>query len=321
MKKGIVKSGNARVEIERVVLAHGFRPVKDLKRNERHWVFVAENRRGDRVVAKATAAQMEMENMRNETRVHAFLRRRTPKNARFAFPEDRVLVDNGSILVTISRPYLESGWLAKPGRQDVLVGGKLSQADMEDLFQLMLFLHSVPERSVPKPILARAKREYTRARVIGKMRDYLAPAIGSLLTAKEAGSLEALMKGAGWHRRFVHQDLLPANLARLPDGRLLAVDAEFARWGMKWFDIACVFLQFSVLYRNPREGKRVFHFLVRRFREVLPEENLAGEIFAPLAYMLSMEFFIAAREPDKARHVTAMFKRVIRGSLEDLLAD
>lgn len=319
MKKPI-RTGNASVEIERAVFAEGLRPVKDLKRSERHRVFVATNTSGEQFVAKATAAQMEMENLRNEVLAQVFLTKAAPENARFAFPDAKILVDDGDLFVAATTPYVTSGWLADQKHQEKLARKRFSEDDLEDLFQVMLFLHTLPKRSIPKYFLKRAKREFTEKRTIQKMRGYLEPAItADLVGARDAKRLEKLMRFAGWHQRFVHQDLLPANLARLANGKLLVCDAEFSRWGMKWWDVAYPFLQITVLYGNTQEGMRLFRYLVKRFKEELPDEDIEREIFAPLAYVLAMEFFIGVNNPQVAKRARKMYDRLIKGSIAGLL--
>lgn len=305
---------NARVEIETAVLNRGFRIAKDLVRNERHWVFVAERGR-EKLVIRATSVPVEMENLRNEALAHQFLRQQTPKGARFAFPDTQIWED-GEVFVSATE-YVPRGWL---GQKDPhRLAKPLTDKDLEDIFQAMLFLHRIPKKNVPKYFLRRATTEFTLEKTLEKCRNYFKPALGTLLSKAEGERLQKLMRDVGYQQRFVHHDILPSNLARLPDGRLLVTDAEFARWEMKWYDVAYTFLQISLLYGDIKLGQRLLRYFVRRFKEELPKEDIETEIFFPLGYWIAANMFIAMKEPKQRKRVRKMFELILKKDLEGMM--
>lgn len=305
---------NVSVDIDAAVLKHSFRFVKDLVRNERHRVFIANHDRNKKVI-RATAVPSEMENLRNEALAHAFLRRRTPKGARFAFPATEIWED-AAVFVSASE-YIPRGWLGQKDPQRLTK--PLTDRDLEDIFQVMLFLHEIPKIAVPGYFMRRAAKEFTLEKTLAKNRGYFEPALGTLLSKKEGERLQRMMRAIGYRRRFVHHDILPSNLARLPDGRLMVNDAEFARWEMKWYDVAYTFLQMSLLYGHRALGKRMLRYFVRRFKEELPDEDIEHEIFFPLGYWIAANMFIAMKEPKQRTRVRKMFELILKQDLKTMM--
>jgi len=263
----------------------------------------------------ATAAEHE-KNVRNEANAQTFLRRQTPDDAPFVFPECRLVESCG--MAMSATEYVKADWFAtKEPRHRML--RPMVNADLEDIFQVMLFLHRLKREDVPAYFLRRASKEFTLEKTMRKLRDYLAPAVGPLITAKEAERLEAMMRKVGYRRRFVHHDMVPSNFARLPDGRLLVTDAEWSRWEMKWFDVAYHVVQMHCLYGYEGLARRSLRFLIRRFGEELPRENIEEEIFFPIGYWMAASLFLAVDRPASQKRVRALFDLVLAQDLKGMM--
>lgn len=312
MKKLSSKMGNVAVDIDAAVLNAGYQPIKTLDETIRHRILLAK-RDGEKVVVKAAVVGVEKENLRTEANAHQMLRRLSPHNAPIVFPETEILED-GAVFISV-RPYIERGWFsANPFR----MLRKVTDRDLEDVFQVMAFLHRIRENQLT-PFFRTQGRAFTLEERLQRHRAYLKPAIGTLCSEKEARDLAAMMKDVGYHRGFAHHDIGPMNMARLSDGRLLINDAEFARWEMKWYDTAYSFLQLSLLYGQEALAKRWLRFLVRRFNEEMPDEDVDQEIFFPLGYWIAANMFIAVKEPHQRPRVRKMFEKILRRDLSLLL--
>lgn len=306
---------NVRTDIEAVVYKRGFTFVKDLVRNERHRLFVVKQGR-EKLVIKATAVPSEMVNLRNEALAHQFLQPLAPPKATFAFPQTEIWED-GDVFVSAS-PFVQGTWLAEKENHGRLTQ-PLTEKDLEDLFQTMLFLHRIPPSDVPVYFMKRAKKEFTLEKMLEKQCDYLTPAIGKILSKKEAERLQALTRDAEHAQRFVHHDMQLPNIVRQRNKKLLITDAEFARWGVKWYDVAYFFLQAELLYNQPVLAKRALRFFVRRFSEELPGEDLRHEIFFPLSYRLSANISIALNEPKSHKRVHRMLELILEQDLDGMM--
>lgn len=307
--------GNTSADIMAAAHDHGLRFVRDLKRNERHRVFIADSGR-ELVVVRATGDAAEMKNLRTEANAHQMLRALTPRRASFAFPETRVLED-GEIFVSVS-PFVAGGWYAHDEPFKLL--HKITDRDLEDVFQVMAFLHRIRENQLT-PFFRKAGKEFTlEERLQFQRTRYLKRVVGTpLCSAKEEERLILMMVQVGYQRRFVHHDIGPTNMARLADGRLLVTDAEFARLEMKWYDVAYSFLQLSVLHGEERLAKKWLRYLVRRFKEEMPDEDIETEIFFPLGYWIAANLFLSVTHPGQQPRARKMFEKILKRDLALLL--
>ena len=306
---------NSRTDIDGVVIKRGYIFGEDLVRNERHRVFVVKKGR-EKLVVKATAVPAEIQNLRNEAVAHQFLQPLAPPRASFAFPETEIWED-GEVFVSASS-FVKGEWLAtkeKNGRPTQ----PLTDKDFEDMFQAMLFLHRIPRSDVPDYFMQRAKKEFTLEKTLEKQRNYFTPAIGTLLTKKEGEKLQSLMTDVGYSQRFVHHDIQLPNLVRLRNKKLLITDAEFARWEMKWYDVAYFFLQSALLYNDPKTARRGLHFFIHRFEQELPGEDIRHEIFFPLGYWISASLFMAMKDPKMHKRTRRMFELVLTKDLDGMM--
>lgn len=308
--------GNARVDIMAVIKTRGLTFVKDLvpEAKTRHRVFVAFDGAEMWAVKAATAAE-EIGKLRTEAKAHQMLRALTPRNARFCFPATEILEDRKTVFVSKS-PFVASSWYATA--EPFKMRRDMDEDDLEDVFQVMLFLHRI-KKSQLTPFLRKEAMRFTLKERLAFHARYLAPAIGTLCTKKEAQQLVAMMKDVGYKRRFVHHDIGPTNMARLADGRLLVIDAEYARWEMKWYDAAYSFLQLSVLHGEEELAKRWLFKCFMRFGEALPREDFRREIFFPLGYWIAANLFMAMDHPEQRDRARKMFERILKRDFSLLL--
>ncbi|MBU0540043.1 hypothetical protein KKF59_02030 [Patescibacteria group bacterium] len=304
---------NVAVTIDAVALAHGCNSFHDIERNERHRVFSA-TRGGKKVLIKATAVRTEMENLRNEAEVHKFLRKITPRGANFTFPETEILADDEVCLICM--PFVHKGWYAQKSPYRLL--RRITDCDLEDMFQAILFLHRIRHDQLPAALRGKG-RKYTAKDRFEQQESYFRPAIGTLVTRAEVSKLQRLMREVGYKRRFVHHDILPLNMARLPDGKLLITDAEYARWEMKWYDVAYTYLQLHCLYGDNVLARLFLRYIVRRFKEELPDEDIEKEIFFPLGYWIAASMFIAMKDPKQRKRVRKTFELILKRDLNVLI--
>lgn len=312
MKKPSSKMGNVAVDIDAAVLNAGYQPIRTLDETIRHRILLAE-RDGKKVVIKVAVVAVEQDNLRTEANAHEMLRRLSPRNAPFTFPETETLEDD-AVFISV-RPFVEHGWFSTtPFR----ILRKVTDRDLEDVFQVMAFLHRIRENQLT-PYFRTQGKVFTLEERLQRHRAYLKPAIGTLCSEKEARDLVAMMKGVGYLRGFAHHDIGPMNMARLPDGRLFINDTEFARWEMKWYDVAYSFLQLSVLHGEEKLAKKWLRFLVRRFKEEMPDEDIETEIFFPLGYWIAANLFMAMQHREQRPRARKMFELILKRDLASLL--
>jgi thiamine kinase-like enzyme len=307
------RSMNSRTEAV-IFLArrYGYSAKEVLLETEDHTVLLATRGKQD-VILKGASDQAAL-NLHNELEANSFLRDLNPTCAVFPLTTFVTQVEQ---LTLIEREYLEGRVFADKTPHKLHVPRRTE--DLEDIFQTMLFLHQIPRERVPAIFLRRATDEFSLSHIIERQRDYLTKAVeAELITLDEAIQLMEIVRDGGDLRRFVHHDIQFSNLVRLADGRLGLFDAEFARWGMKWYDVAYAFLQSEVLYGDTAVARTQLRYNVVNFMGALPTESICTEIFVPLAYRLSANLMLAAKDPTQHERARRVLECVLAHNLDKL---
>lgn len=302
------------LRLKEIVRSHGYFFQKILVTNERHAVLIAK-RQGRTCVLKLASREAERENLRNEAFAHQFLRPLVPRNTHFTFPISSLVQDD--VYLITEHDYLSGKWLAS--KDPHRLSRPLTNTDLEDIFQIILFLRQLSRNSIPDYFLQRASNEFGLRQTLEKQARYFQPALGTLLDESEAETLQHMMRTIGYKRAFVHHDILPSNLVRLRDEKLCLIDAEFARWEMKWYDLAYFFLQMSLLYGYERLAQRSLRYFVTRFKQELPHDDLEQELFFPLGYWIAANMFMEMQRPRPRPKVRAQIRQVFKAILHQRL--
>lgn len=308
-------------DLKHVAEEHGYTLLAVLFESDRH-VLLGARWAGDEeiLVVKATAREEERPQILNEHRTNVFLAPRIPENAPFAVLPSRIVYADGGAVAFLARNELRGTWLAAKKGGHALNEEALTEDVREAVFRFLLFLHRIPEGDVPDHFRERARKEFGPAQTVERQRDYLAePLATGLVTPAEASILLSMVRDAPDLRRFVHHDVQYSNMAVTTDGTLAIIDAEFARWGMKWYDVAYRYLQSAVLYGDTETAVRDLAYDARRFAEEEPGENLREEIFRPLAFRISANLMLAARDRSQARRARLVLERVLARRFDALL--
>ncbi|MFA4955185.1 MAG: phosphotransferase [Patescibacteria group bacterium] len=290
----------------------GYEPAKILMAAGRYVVFRA--RKGKRDYAIKCSEPDEAANLHNESVVNRFLHSVTPRKAGFIFPRSEFIgTEDGALLIS---DFVAGRWL---GYRRPVLHSRLSLRDLESIYEVMVFLAGLAQDELPESLVTRARREFTPRYYHAKMDWYAAPALeAGLLDRDELAHLHSMV-GLHFKRSFAHHDLVPWNLCRLKDGRLAVTDSEFARWGIAWYDMAYLYLQLAALEKNRALARRAFRYLAGRFKAEGSAQGLEQGIFPALAFRITGNLWIAARERDKRRAARSALEVVLSGEFSRLL--
>lgn len=298
---------------KRLVESRGYKILQVIKSQRRHHVLDVENSQGERRFVKASTDPAEYIFLENQVRVDEFLRPLT-KGLKIRIPlGDYSATKEGAIAdfeFVEGEPFATESGLRTP----------FTQEDLEALFQFLLRKHALKQNDVPEFFLKRAAAEFADAQMVAKLEwTYLAPAIGKMITEDEARRIKDLFVATGFKREFEHHDLVAWNMLCDPQGKIVLTDPEHARWGMKWYDLAYNYLQTRVLLGEPEQAKRQLAFFLKRFKEVLPNEDIEQEIFHPLAYWLGAECYLASLNQELKPLVRELMPAVLNRDIQSLI--
>ncbi len=298
-----------------IVANFGFRIRSVINSQKRHHVFLATDAKGRRRILKATDQPEDIVNLENEVRAHAFIRRVFARSkVPFAVPEGRFHRYQDGALSEFE--YVPGKQVVHPNRLAESFTRPFTERDLEAVFQGMLALHRVTWSEVPAFFRRRARAEFTHAKMAKKLREkYLAPSIGVTVSKKDAAALAKFYDATACGHRFAHHDIVPWNFLRRPDGGLALVDGEFARWEMKWYDVAYYALQTRVLIGDEKHSRTALRYFLKRFREELPRERVEEEIFNALAYWTGACLFMAAANKRLRIRATELVRPVLARDL------
>ncbi len=277
----------------------------------RYVVFKAT--KGKNVFAIKCGDVEESVNLHNQAVIDCFLRLATPRRSGFVFPQsDFIGTEQGAMLIS---EFFSGRWL---GIQKPSLHSRLSDRDLDSVFDVIVFLSGLKKSDLPTFVQDRARREFTPAYHHAKMDWFSAPALAAgLITEDELESLHTMV-GEKIPRAFAHHDLVPWNMCRLKDGRLGVTDSEFARWSVAWYDLAYQYLQLFALEKNRDLAVHALSYLASRL-EAQGFAHLAQDIFPALAFRVTGNLWIAAREKDKRQATRQVLARVLSGEFSRLI--
>jgi hypothetical protein len=291
---------------------HGYHGLHLIKSQRRHHVFQASNEQEKKRFLKATNDPKEQIFLENEVRANDLL---------------RPLTDGLDLRIPAGEYYAsgDGAWIdqefieGQPVAHEDRLLQPFSDQELEVLFQFLRRKHELRERDIPEFFLQRGRTEFAPAAMAEKLEHlYLAPATGPVLAPFEAQRIKELFVSSGSAREFCHHDFVAWNMLRDQAGKVVLTDAEHARWGMRWYDLAYNYLQTRILLDEPEEAKRQLTFFVRRFREELPHEPIEKELLHPMAYWTGACAFMAANKPELKARVREVIEPILQGCIPDV---
>jgi thiamine kinase-like enzyme len=285
--------------------------------HERHAVFVAHRNRSS-IFIKATADPDQAAQIENEVRANGFLCESLDAT-QFSVPRplDEMPKREGAI-TAVAFEYVEATWFASKFPNMHLLR-QVSDADIEDIVALMAALHRFNGPTTPRYFLDRASTGFTDDHYRARLQEYLMPVeAAGYVTRAQLEQLLAASCGESFDRKLVHHDIVPWNLGRDPEGRLVIVDAEFARWGMAYYDVAYFYLQTYIMLGDAELAKRALWHAGYVF-DVF-DRPTDHPFWKPMAYRLGANLNVALKYPDQMARALKLLPIVLARDLDALLA-
>jgi hypothetical protein len=294
-------------------------PARIIDEHERHAVFVAQTSRGESVVIKATSNPEQAIQIENEVQASSYLGELiSSRRYRFPLPWDEKAKRKGDVSAAAYDFIPDVTWFATKF-PTMHLEHPMSDEGLNDLMSLMKILHAMRAENIPACFLHRAAQEFTDEHYREKLKGYLEPVIGAAcVSPDQASTLLSMACDAKIVRRFQHHDLVPWNLGRDAEGRLVVVDAEFARWGMAYYDVAYAFLQIYFMLGDADLAHRWLMAALKTFKsDTFPIEQA---IWQPMAYRFGANLHEAIHRPDQMKRAQALLPSILSRNLSGLFS-
>jgi len=296
-----------------ILKKHGFTKIKKhLRQTAKNQILVAQKDKKDYFI-KITADPEHFSNLINEVEANKFINRTKPDDLLFSTPEAK-LVKNKNYCLGIFE-FIKGQNLAD--QSSLKINYQPTDKEMEELFQIQAFFYQVKKNELTKYFIETSSTYSFKAYQL-KIDKYLERPLGKLISEKEKQQLIKNMKQIGYKRAFQHHDFVLWNMFRRGQEIVLA-DAEFARWGMKWYDIAYFFIQTYIYLQSPRYAQKCLAYFIKRFEQEFPRINIRREIMFPMNYRITANLNESLGNKKLERLARKLLDRILTNDFNQLL--
>jgi hypothetical protein len=269
---------------------------------------IVEDQRGVRrflKIAWTPEGRLEVE---NQIRAEEFLKTK--------ITDERIIIPKGELIQTKyatigSFEFLDGVpfWMIDRGWSSTI-----TNEDREALFSTLMNFAKIPEEQVPPFFLDRARVEFDETYHARRFWEYAEAGIPKVITRDEAEQLSRFVTPPFAHQ-LSHHDVMLWHWLRVADGRTALIGAEYARWGLKWYDFAYFILQTWIYLEHGEDEARIW---LKLFLDREPAAE--KELLAPLAFRLSANIALAAKEfPAHIPRIRAILPKILAGDVKGLL--
>lgn len=300
-------------QLETILKKNGFSGIKKyLRCTDKNHIFLS-NKDNVLYFIKLTLNPKQFDNLINEVKANNFINKIKPSGLSIYIPKSE-LAQEATYTMAIFE-YLPGNSLAN---QDTLTIKKLSITDIEKIFQIVKFYLEIPKSKVPKYFITKSKK-LTIKNYQSKMNDYLAEPLGRLITKKEKQQLIDNLNSNKIKHTFQHHDFVLWNMFKNKRGEIALIDAEFSRWGMRWYDLAYFFIQTYTYLQQPEFAIKSLRYFIKRFKEEFPKMNIEQEILLPMYYRITANLNEALGNKKMEKLTRKLLEKILTNDLSKIL--
>jgi hypothetical protein len=301
-------------QINDVLKEQGFSGIeKYLRGTKKSHVLIA-NKNKECFFIKISFNNQSSDNLVNEVLANNFIDKIKPKTLPLYIPKSCLVQKKNYTMAAFE--CIKGKSLADQDNLKII--WKPNQRDFEKLFQIAAFYIQIPKTKVPAYFVRKAK-EYGLERCRQKINGYLDRPMGKLINQSEKEKLLKNLEESGYRPCFQHHDFVLWNMFKNKNDVVLT-DAEFSRWGMKWYDIAYFFVQTYVYLQKPELAKKILEYFIKRFKEQFPKENIEKEIMFPLNYRITANLNEALGNKKLEKLARELLKKILTNKMEKVIA-
>ena len=299
--------------IKSIMSARGFEVVKQIRETQKNQVLVA-RKQGEKFLLKMAFSVAGIDNIGNEVLANRLVEQIKPKDLPLYIPTSRMVKTKDYCLGIFE--FILGRAMADQDKLKIV--HRPTEEEMDALFRIQQFYFNVKKEKLPSYFVEKSKR-FTFENYQKKMNEYLAQPMGRLISSSEKARLIVNMKQVGYQRAFQHHDFVLWNMFR-KGGNVVLVDAEFSRWGMRWYDLAYFFIQTYVYLQSPDYAKRCLKYFVARFERAYQGINIRREIMFPMNYRITANLNESLKDDKLGLLARELLEKILTNDFEKVVA-
>lgn len=290
--------------------------IKYLRKTDKNHIFIV-RKKGKTYFIKITYVLEFFDNLVNEVKANVFINKIKPKSLPLIIPYSSLIKRDKYVIGVFE--YVDKKSLANQDSLKIIA--KIRKNDLENIFQIEKFFFSIKKTKIPKYFYNKNKSNHTYNDFKEKICSYLEEPINKQIISKEdknslLKNIKNLLKIQ--KRCYQHQDLVLWNMLKVGD-KIVLVDSEYARWGIRWFDISYFFIQTYIALESPELAIKSLKYFIKRFKEELPNINIEKEIILPLSYRITPNLKEAIGSTKKENLAKKLLAKILTGDINKII--
>lgn len=265
-----------------IYISYRFIMMKSLLKSTIYFDTYLIEKEGKKCVEKIAKTQESAQRLTIQSVSSQYFKTITPPNYGIDFAVGEVIQD--ALHTSFAYPFVEGDALASVDKP--VDAQAITSDEVERVSELFHFYSSVQLTDLPILLQNEAKM-YTKEVIAERMRNHLQNTSASALSENEkTDMLDFFVKQELKWGLDIH-DVTLWNIIRTPEKRLIFIDTEYARWGMKWYDLGYFAIQTAVYGQNTELARSVLWKWITTL-EQRGHTNIQNELLIPMIYRIAV---------------------------------
>lgn len=230
-------------------------------------------------------------------------------------------IPKGEYLEKDSIGILKTEWIeGRPiAPQGEPITNEITAAELKHVTGFISALNHVEFRELPEEIQEQA-RSYSKDVLMERSDAHLENIPTAILADAEKEAARNALIASDLPRGLDHHDTAYWNFIRTEDGSLALLDAEYARWGMKWYDVAYTYIQAAVFGQVPKKAKEQLLQMVEQLEAEFPGEQIRKDIMTAMQYRILVNLNECQQNEVQVRVAKELFDKIVTGDFDQIVA-
>lgn len=292
----------------------GFTVLEHVKGSHEHDVYIVE-KEGKKQVVKASIESAKKEHIANQVEAESFMRTLLDEDMGISIPEGEYVEEGDVGFGTFE--YVEGQAVSD---LDNHVEQLLSEEEIDRVIELYTRLRQVKIEDLPERMKKQGEELFTDKNWRLKLQAHLDSIPENIVSTKQREQIFQNLDNVGYHQSLQHHDIVPWNMIRKEDGDLVVMDAEYARWGARHYDIAYYYIQNIVYLKDSEHAKMYLKKVVEEMEVRFPEDDIRKEIMYPMTYRIIVNVNESqGKSLEEQKAANDLFEKILLNDFSELI--
>lgn len=269
--------------------------------------FIAE-KNGQKVFVKVSTRLEGKKRLINEVKANEFILKIKPKSLLLKIPKSQ-LIQRSEYTLAIFEYYLAQPFVSE---KKLKFNFLPNESDLKCLAEIAQFYDEIPRAEIPNYFSLHAKlfSEYEN-----QFKENLFSVEEKCISKKEVKQALENWVSFSFEKRFQHHDFVLWNMLKDEKGWIVLTDAEFSRYGFRFYDLAYYFIQTYTLLDQVNLARKSLSLFLKNFKI----KDIEKQFFLPLLYRVSVNLAELKGEKNLIHRTLMLFQEIMKFDLQLLL--